>query len=236
MRRFSFYILTALLTFGIGSLIAKRFYLRNEDKSETVEKLNNQPQKNTTSFYNFSTEQFVQTSERRTLEKRFCIDKRILPVWKELTKDDYFREQGSYGESGNCSDMLEVKNIDLNQDGQKEILLRGKNFNLCSAVGNCAFWIYEKKGKRFRKILYSTDYIDITKMPNQIKKNRTNGYFNIVLKGHLNAAETNYLYYKFDGQKYKQNNCLVYTYIPGTNSNPKWKFISCREYDKRQNY
>ncbi len=160
-----------------------------------------------------------------------------MPVWNKLIKDKSFQDWGgSDNENLDCVDMLEINEFDLNQDGQKEILLRGTNFNLCSGVGNCAFWIYEKKGKGFRKILYSTDYIDITEMSKQIQKNKTNGYFNVVLKGHLNASETSYETFKFDSQNYKESKCLVNTCIICSGANPKWEFISCREYDKRQNY
>src|SRR5215213_2260286 len=123
MRRFTFYILVALLTFGIGYFIALKFYWKTAEKIIITEKrkeikVNNQSKiEPLQSFTMKETEQLSSefTQEKRVLEKRFCNDKRILPVWEELKKDENFRERGGYGESGNCSDMLELKAVDLNQ-------------------------------------------------------------------------------------------------------------------------
>ena len=236
MLRFLFYTATALLTFAIGSIIGFEFYGQTNQQLATVKnpliaKVNNQlsfePVRNLTSK---QSEPFY--LEQRKLEKRFCYDKQIVPVWNELKKDGYFRGQGSYEESGNCTDMLEVRAIDLNKDGRKEILLRGKNTNLCGATGNCGFWIFERKDGKYRKLLSSSDYIDITEMPNQIEKSMTRGYFDILLKGHITAADTDYNYYKFDGREYKQTKCLVNMYVRGSNTNgenAKWEFVSCRK-------
>jgi len=227
------------LTFGTGSFIALKIYWNSQENlsvSTNAVSLNSYSKKldfrkSFVKYYDSSQEQKIQT-EKAT--EPFCNDKRILQVWKTLVKDRDFQEwQPNSRESLDCKDMLEIKEFDLNQDGNKEILLRGQNFNLCSAVGNCGFWIYEKKGNKFKKILYSTDYIDVSESGKQVKRNKTKGYFDILLKGHITAADTNYLTYKFDGKKYQQKNCLVHTYVRGTTPNPKWEFISCGQFYKR---
>lgn len=236
MCRFTFYFLVALLTFGIGSFIAFKFYWKAASDFPIINemKISSQTYPNTKPLeqpWKFSAEQ---VQEKKIPTKPFCKDDKILPIWNQLLKDKNFQDwERISDESLDCADMLEIKEIDLNQDNQKEILLRGKNFYLCSAVGNCAFWIYEKKSKRYEKALYSTDYIDITEMGEQIKKTRTNNYSDILLKGHLTAADTSYDFYKFDGKRYKRKKCLVNTYVRGTSDNPQWEFVGCKEFYKR---
>lgn len=240
MRRYSFYIFIALLTFGTGSFIALNLYWNYREKLHTPT--------NTVSFNNYLSQpdfrkSFVQytdsSQDQETLTKKSdkptCKDKRILRVWKEVIKAENFREWDSTShEIYDCSDLLEIKQFDLNNDGQKEILVRGKTSpNLCGGVGNCAFWVFAKKGNKYKKLLFSTDFADITELPKQVKKTKTNGYFDILLKGHLTAADTTYRTFKFDGKTYKERKCLVNTYIRGTNPNPKWEFIGCKEFFKR---
>lgn len=236
MRRFGFYILVASLTFGIGSLIALNFYWNlNNDSSKahktkipaptfTEEKPWERPWK-------VSVEPI---QEKEIPTKPFCYDDKILPIWNQLINDKTFKDwEVSSRDSLDCAEMLDAKKIDLNRDGQKEFLLRGKNFNLCSPVGNCAFWVYGKKGKKYRKLLDSTDFWEITAMGSQVKKSKTKGYFDILLKGHMTASDTTYELYKFDGTRYKQSKCLVETPISGSSDNPKWEFVGCKEFFKR---
>src|SRR5215213_9157629 len=73
-----------------------------------------------------------------------CYDPTILPVWKELKKDEGFNDRldGATGVM-NCSDMLDVRKVDLNDDGTEEFLARGKASPLCGATGNCGLWIFD---------------------------------------------------------------------------------------------
>ncbi len=159
-----------------------------------------------------------------------------MPVWNELLKDKDFQAQAGFGdETDDCADMLEVAAIDLNRDRQKEIVLRGKNFDLCSAVGNCGFWVFEKKNRTYGLILASSDYFGVTKLPDQTRKTRTKGYSDLLLKSHYNASDTAYNFFKYDGERYRQSKCLVDAHIPATAENPdEWKrqFVTCREYEK----
>ena len=238
MRRFSFYALISLSAFAVGSLATYDFYQKFKNKptdGATTEKLV-QSYPNRKPWERPWKNSYQPAAEKKIAKEPFCENKRILPVWKELVKDKSFRQrtQSQTGEeSFDCADMLEIKEADLNRDGQKEIILRGKNFNLCSAVGNCAFWIYQKRRRKYKKILDSTDYADATKMPNEVENDKTNGYFDILLKSHITAGDTGYDFYKFDGASYKHKKCQVSTPVLGTSENPKWEFIGCRKFYKR---
>lgn len=244
MRRFIFHIFIALITFGISSffafqLLSKTVNISPKLKQESQVKATMQNTKTENSVDTFSgdmTTPFFNENTSKENERKvpFCNDKRILPVWNLIKKDEYFREQS--GESfvePNCSDMFEILKFDLNKDGYKEIILRGKSSDLCGAVGNCGFWIFGKKGKNFRKLLSSSDYYEVNEIGHQINTRITNGYCDILLKGHWNSSDTVHRTYKFNGRKYVESKCLVDTYIRGTAPDPKWGFLTCREHEKR---
>jgi hypothetical protein len=183
-------------------------------------------------YYDFFAPLNSPQAKSKNYEKKvpFCDDKKILSVWKLLVKDSEFRERTGYSDdSANCTNMLEIRLLDLNGDGQKEIMIRGAN---CGGVGNCGFWIFQKQGATYKKLLSSSDYIDATKMGGQVKKSRTKGYHDILLKGHMNASDTTYTTYKFNGRRYSQARSLINANIPGTSPKPKWKFVTYDEYDK----
>jgi hypothetical protein len=70
-------------------------------------------------------------------------------------------------------------------------------------------------------------------MGEQIKKSRTNGYVDIVTKGHITAGNTRYSTFKFNGRRYIESKCLVDAYVRGSGDASKSELISCKEFDKR---
>ena len=238
MRRFPFYLLMFFVTFGISSYILFTLYSENKNNSENA----SQKPIQKISIYAQETPEYTQESidypqEKTEKKKPFCRNKEILPIWKLIIEDRYFLEQSSgLFEGPDCSDMFEILKFDLNQDGEKEILLRGNSADLCGAVGNCGFWIFGKKGKNYRKLLSASDYFEVNEMGDQVKTQMTSGYRDILLKAHWNSSDTVHRTYKFNGQKYIESKCLVDYYIRGTEPSPKWKFISCREHEKLQKY
>ena len=233
MHRYSFYILTTLLTFGIGSFIALNLFWNSNPQtsanSEFLSNLSSKPVLETT----FPKPVNPSLKQEEKPVRPFCNDKNIRPIWKHLINDRDFREWSPISDERNdCKDMLEIKRVDLNQDGNKEILILGKSLSLCSPVGNCAFWIFEKRGKSYQKLIYSNDYIDITKNGQQLQRKKTNGYFDILLKGHLSASDTSYEFYKYNGKNYKLHKSLVQACIICVGENPKWEFMTWKEYKK----
>lgn len=237
MNRYFIYIFIGLMAFAIGSFAALNFYKKLDVQFSKTSKpqipAQNLTERKLWDDWNINNQPI---QEKELPKEPFCKDAKILPLWNLLIKDKSFKDwwevsRGSF----DCSNALEIKEFDLNNDGQKEFLMRGKGFPFCSAVGNCAFWIYQKKGKKYRKLLYSTDYTDITELPNQIKKSRTKKFLDIVLKGHQSAADTSYDFFKFDGKKYRLFKSLVHACTVCVGENPKWKFMTWKEYEKRSN-
>lgn len=240
MRRFTIYLLIGLITFTVGSFIALNIYWKSKtDSPKNFAVQNNSQFTEQKKTLEESWTNTVFASERQeTPTEPFCNNPKISKIWDFLQNDRDFKEWNPItADSLDCEELLEIKEIDLNRDGKTEILLSGKN-NLCSATGNCAFWIFAKDKKGYKKLLYASDYNELEKFGTQIKNSKTNGFPDILLKGHLNASDTTYDTYKFDGKKYRQTNCLVETpvVITGENPNrePKWEFVGCKEFYKRR--
>ena len=163
-----------------------------------------------------------------------CYDPQVLPIWHQLKKDEEFKHRvGHSSDSTNCSEMLEVYRVDLNRDGKKEILVRGKNFQVCGAVGNCGFWVFERAGSSFKKLLSSSDYVDISDLGEQIQKSRTKGYADLLLKGHFSAAETGFYTYKFNGRRYVESRCMYEVPKYTRQGEALSEMITCKEFDRR---
>lgn len=237
MKRYTFYLLVTLLTFGIGFYFALSLSRTSDlHTSASLQFLNNLSKKS--DFKSTFPKPFDPSQKQEEKpNKPFCSDKNILPVWNDFKKDKEFQDWLKINEQSlDCRDLFEVKEFDLNNDGQKEILLRARNGYFCGGTGNCGFWIYKKSGKNYRKLLYSSDYIDVNKMGEQILKKKTNGYYDILLKGHLSASDTSYEFYKFNGRIYKLHKSLVQACTVCVGENPKWEFMKWKEYEKRNQY
>ena len=184
--------------------------------------------------YDFFSAAKVATIEEPQGQELSCYDLHLLPVWNALKNDDEFSERvGHSNDSANCSDMLEVERVDLNRDGRKELLVRGKNFHLCGATGNCGFWVFEEGRTRPRMLLSASDYVDVAELGQQVLRSQTHGYADLLLKGHFSAAETGHYTYKFDGQKYIQTKCMYEVPKYDRSNEVSWEMITCEEFDRR---
>lgn len=163
-----------------------------------------------------------------------CYDLNILPIWNELKKDGEFRDRTSdMGESLDCAKLLDVKTIDLNRDGRKEFLVRGKDIPLCGGTGNCLFWIFQKGRTRVRVLLAASDYADMAEMGDQLLASRTQGYADILLKGHFTAAATGYYTYRFDGSRYIESRCMYDVPNYDRQKEGSMEMITCEEFQRR---
>jgi len=176
----------------------------------------------------------AQISEKTDPEKIECSNKTILKFFPQILKDPEFLERNvTYQGPINCEELFEIKQIDLNRDGRKEILVRGATVPLCGGVGNCSFWIFAKYGNEYRSLLSASDYVDQSVMGNQVLKSSTKGYRDILIKGHFSAGATGFYYQKFNGRKYVESRCLYNVFDKEVNGKAKFKFITCEEFDKR---
>ncbi len=224
MRRIVFYLLIGLLAFGISSIVAFNFYRKAEGSFNVVktkEAVNETQTKGNVGYGSASASgnsliynQPNQVSDVQKKPQISCTDKEILPVWNQLKKDKEFRKRSEeFYMDADCSKTLDVQAIDLNDDGQKELILWGKSGNLCGGTGNCDMWIYEKKNGIYKQILQSNAYNDGEDKWFEVNKVKANGYRNILLKGHATASETTEHFYEFNGKRYAEKKCLYVNYF-----------------------
>lgn len=233
MRRYVFYLAVALLAFGVGSVVVFKVYWITEEKPDHREEANvtTQIQPEQISGTGFG----VGSSERRLnepvyvpkLHKPTCHDRKIIPIWNELKKDEVFKErEEEFYQTGDCRELIEIDRIDLNNDGQKEFIIWGR-YTFSGATGNCVIWIYEKKNGQYKQILQSNAYKNGDEEQwFEVRKTKTNGYRSILLKVHASGYETIEQYYEFDGNQYNEVKCLFLSYFPDEN-NPS--IMTCKE-------
>ncbi len=236
MRLLAFYFTVAFLAFGIGILIVSKFYQKSENTIiNVVETKIIQDKKNISKDFGTGSA----TSDRLMnepvyvpkLHKPTCSDKKLLPIWNELKKDKEFKErEKEFYQKADCSEMLHIQKADLNDDGQKEIILSGNNSNLCDAAFSCFYWIFEKKGNKYKQILRSTatGYNEIAnytiKRGIEIGKTKSNGYRAIILRGGP-GYQTFQSTFRFEDNKYEEKECLTFDVVL---NNKDW-VRSCKE-------
>lgn len=230
MSRFAFYFTIAVLAFGFGSLIAIGFYWKTDGKmNETKIQTESKPKEvSPVEPVFYETTQTLSDDEK---EIPFCRDEKFLPLWNELKKDkEFLKRVENPDKDAGCEGLLEVEKVDLNGDRRDEFIVWGRSApELCGGTGNCAIWIFEKKNGGYKLLLQSVAYNDATKWF-EAKRAKTNGYRNILLKSHFTAAETTYVFYKFNGTKYVEDKCLMYRYF---SYEDKTSVMTCKEHSEQ---
>ncbi|MCW5960045.1 MAG: hypothetical protein KIS76_07770 [Pyrinomonadaceae bacterium] len=175
-------------------------------------------------------EPFVRFVPRKLITPT-CSDKKILPIWNELKKDSEFIDQvETFDENADCTNRIEIDEVDLNRDSRREYIVWGR-YNFCGGTGNCSLWVLEKRRGKLRMILSSGGYYGESKWF-EVKKRSTNGFRDLLIKGHFTAAETHYGRYKYYGRKYVESDCKMEIY---SSNAIEPQFISCREHERRIN-
>jgi hypothetical protein len=184
--------------------------------------------------YDFFSTPRVETPATSTPTEFSCYDPHLLPIWHELKKDAGFKDWTNETGQLNCSELLDVARVDLKGDGEeKEFLVRGKDAQMCSSVGNCGFWILGATKKGVRMLLSSTDFSAGSQIGEQIQPKRSKGYATILLKHHFTAAETGYTTYSFDGKEYVESRCVFEVPKHARHGEGSMEIISCKEFDRR---
>lgn len=233
MRRILFDLTIAFLAFGVGSFIAFKFYwkagekpLRNEETKITTE-IKTEGYTGRGFATVDSTKRSNETDYEPKSRKATCGDKKLLPIWNELKKDKEFKEREKEGfyQAGDCSELIEVERKDLDDDGQKEFIIWGR-YDFSGATGNSVIWIYEKRNGQYKQLLQSYIYKNGDEEWFEVKREKTKGYRNLLLKGHSSGYETIERYYEFDGNRYNEIKCLFLTYYPNENDP---SVLTCKE-------
>lgn len=163
-----------------------------------------------------------------------CYDPTILPIWHELKKDKVFTDLlGSSSGVVNCSDIIGIEKADLDGDGNEDFLVRGNSPHLCSATRDCGFWVFEEEVSQFRKLLASTDYVDVVGLEDPVQKSGSHGYSNLMLKGHRSANETTFRTYEYNGRQYVETRCMDEVPKYRREGEGTMELIPCAELERR---
>jgi hypothetical protein len=203
MCKFNFRFLVALLTFGIGVLVAYYFYWSQPIKEVSQENQVSHIEQNK-----------VKTEPPIRKLKYTCNDADIINLRTQLRIDEFLNryeqeelKSESYANSEiNCSDLYEVKRIDLNEDGNLEVIVRTNNPELSSVRGNSPLWIFQKSERTYQEILFNEASFDY-----EVQNKLTKGFKDIKIDQNSSGGNhPSYIdVYKFNGKKYQVKECFA---------------------------
>ena len=97
-----------------------------------------------------------------------------------------------------AAEFLHIKDVDLNSDGKREVIVQGGGDSfVCSPTGNCSFWNIRRGHSHF-DVLLSADAQTFT-----IQPTISHGYHDIVLTRHADAFQSEAKEFRFDGNRYQ---------------------------------
>lgn len=231
MLRFSFYILIALLTFGISSLIVFKFFISKEKQIAVQNTQESQPE--VIIQVQDSLPQTDSVNEDECGDWSEEVDYQpIIKKWlrgENLKNVSYCSKTGKEAKDYYPSNIIPTL-IDLNKDGKKELALQG----LCSGTGNCAMEIFEKTNKGYKEIFSSVHDVQVF----NLKRSSNKGYFDITATMHGSWNSGDGVIYKYNGRKYKSYKCFLYEYEEYKDKNGKTraKGVPTINYEKCQDF
>jgi hypothetical protein len=128
-----------------------------------------------------------------------------------MNEDGFVDELTFYNlEIFDCSKNFRVEKIDLNDDTKPEFVVQGLNKYLCTITGNCSFWIYQKTGNGYERVLEASDVQQYN-----FKRTLSNGYRDLMTSTHDSAFDSSLSLYRFDGDEYRLTECgeRSYSYL-----------------------
>ena len=119
---------------------------------------------------------------------------------KVLAEDAELRDCLKEQEGGarTAEENMFVEEHDLNRDGVKEYEVQLSGMCSCGAH-NCNIYLYRRAGQGFESILESASGLGI-----EFLKTSSNGYTDLQINSHNNAATESRTVYKFDGKQYRE--------------------------------
>ena len=123
-----------------------------------------------------------------------------------LAEDAELREclKEQQGGAGPTEDDVTVEELDLNRDGVKEYEVQLSGMCSCGAH-NCNIYLYRRVGQGFASILGE----NASGLGIELLRTSTNGYTDIQINSHANAATESRTVYKFDGKQYRDSGTTI---------------------------
>jgi hypothetical protein len=196
MRRYIFYFLIAITAFAVSIFFSLKFLSVNEKLTENKQHFVADSQA--------LAKEGALSETSLSDEIRFvCRDGNLKTIWLDFLKEKELAEYlfNRLGETYDCAEMLKVKTLDLNDDGEDEYV--ASLWLNCGSKGNCPTAIYWERSGKYSRLMYHSNkmYVEITNTKNfgyrDIKT-----FFGLGLNGMY--IET----YTFTGKSYKRKQCF----------------------------
>lgn len=124
--------------------------------------------------------------------------------WGEVDVENEYNRALLEKSKRNPSQLFVGEKIDLDNDGDHELVVYPSGEEGACTAHNCSIWLFRNNGGTYTEILQGQAGIAGYSALNSV----TNGFFDIVLGQHSSAAETDYDVYRFDGTAYRLANCI----------------------------
>lgn len=212
MRRFALYILTSILTCAIGFGVANIFFQTSDlqvdiDRPQSLELTVQNEEVVKQKTYVFPDDNcggWTDDVNYRPIIRKWISGAKL--------KDVPYCAETVIEATGFNPSTVHPMEIDVNGDGRNELALK----SLCSATGNCAMLIYERVGKRARRIFTEVHGVQMYGIEGQ----RHFGYFDVWTKMHGSWNSGDRIVYRYNGRQYKPHACSYYEYEIDSNDKP----------------
>jgi hypothetical protein len=196
MRRYIFYFVIAITAFAVGIFFSLKFLSVNEKSTENKQHFVADSQA--------LAKEIALPETSLSDEIRFvCKDENLKTIWLDFLKEkeltEYFFKR--LGETFDCAEMMRVKTLDLNDDGEDEYV--ASLWLNCGSKGNCPTAIYSKKNGKFSRLLYHSN-----KMYVEAANSKNLGYRDIKTFFGLGINGMYVETYSFTGKAYKRKQCF----------------------------
>lgn len=207
MRRYIFYLLIALLAFGIGSFVVFKFYIKPVEKKlivqkiETIESNSKIKTENHETKYSCKERELVSFWEKLDEKAFLTFQKTLLKQQNKGYPKLFQKEWKKLSKNFNCSYFGGInKEIDLNSDGKNELFVLGQ---IVSNHADGETFVFQNKNGKYKVILYDGGSIE-----DKIGDTKTKDYFDIVFKTNWAGGGQTISHYKYKGKTYKAVKCF----------------------------
>src|ERR1044071_7370760 len=127
-------------------------------------------------------------------EIRSKLFKQVMADYSEVRECAEHEEGGASA----AEEKMSVEPVDLNRDGVSEYEVELSGTCMCGMV-NCSIYLYRQTATGYESILDDAAGYGFT-----LLKTSTNGYADVQVEAHKNAASLSRVIYKFDGKHYRE--------------------------------
>lgn len=119
-----------------------------------------------------------------------------------------------------AASFFSAQEMDLNNDGKMELVLKQSEENAFCRGHNCPIWVFTKKGNNYQLLLND----NIGNYELVALKNKNNTYHDLLLTAQRSAVEHELKIYKFSGVKYHVKKCVLETVTSDAQGDPSYQY------------